>query len=429
MKNITSHSLYITIFLFLLLNTNLKAQLVIDGEIRPRVEFRNGYKQAPDSITIKNPNYQVNQRSRINLKYSNSNIKTKISLQDVRMWGDEKLKTDTAGINLYEAWAEFRICDSLYIKVGRQELVYDNERLFTNSNWSQKGITHDLFLLKYIRSGWNIDLGFGFNQAKDVNYGTSYSPTAFKGNYKTLNYLWVTKNINKNLKFSAVSIADGFEYSKNKDILYVRSTSGLIIDYKVNDKIKIATRDFYQLGKNSDSKDIEAFYLSLDFSYKFTPKFTTTIGAEVLSGNDATNKTDKKYRQFNTLYGSGHRFNGNIDYFTDFSKDTKGAGLNDFYINLNYKFTDNLSARLDLHHFQLQNKLVIWNSKGESPYLGDEADFSLQYQLNKETSIMAGYSFYLPSYTLQLIQLGSSKKALPGNWAFVMISVKPTFLK
>ncbi len=68
--------------------------------------------------------------------------------------------------------------DYFSIKIGRQELVYDDERLLGNSDWVQQARRHDAIVLKMIQNGWQLDIGSAFNQSSDaINYnGTYYTP-------------------------------------------------------------------------------------------------------------------------------------------------------------------------------------------------------------------------------------------------------------
>ena len=174
--------LFVSLFFLMMVSSTIKAQFSIDAEYRPRFEYRNGYRRLPD----KNTSYAmlVSQRTRLSVNYTWKILKMRVTAQDVRLWGEEKLKTDNPAFGVYEAWAEIRVVDSLNVRIGRQELVYDNQRLFSNNNWNQNGQVHDLILFKYSRSGWKADLGGAFNQNKDTLWGTYYGGGAIKGNYK-----------------------------------------------------------------------------------------------------------------------------------------------------------------------------------------------------------------------------------------------------
>ena len=80
----------LVLLLFLIISS--KAQLKIDGEYRPRFEYRDGYKTV--KTVNSDPAYFVTQRTRLNLLHNYNNITSKLSVQDYRVWGESNLKAD-----------------------------------------------------------------------------------------------------------------------------------------------------------------------------------------------------------------------------------------------------------------------------------------------------------------------------------------------
>lgn len=94
------------------------SQFVLSGEFRPRFEFRDGHKQLMNED--ENPTLIMTQRSRLNFGYNNQKISTKLSLQDVRIWGETSSKEDVPGVHVIEAWTELLFNQYLSLKLGRQ---------------------------------------------------------------------------------------------------------------------------------------------------------------------------------------------------------------------------------------------------------------------------------------------------------------------
>ncbi len=403
------------LFLF---SVNTFAQFKLSAEYRPRFEFRDSYKLLPPSFG-QTPAYQVSQRTRLNVGFNWNIVKTYLSFQDVRLWGDEAMKKDIAGLGLYEGWAEIKVCDSLFIKAGRQEFIYDNERLFTNSNWSQKGVTHDALLFKYNIKGFSADMALAFNQSRDTTNSTDYNSTL--GNYKALGFLWLKYNIKKHFTVQATIIADGYQKVGTTNTTYVRVTNGGIFNYR-SKWVNADGRGFYQWGHDVSGMEISAYYANADLTVKPLGWLTLFTGCEYMSGNDATDLTNKKLNAFNTLYGSSHRYNGNIDFFTKPS-DTKNTGLIDIYFDLIFTVKKQYILRADLHYFRTQNNYTV-STKVQDPYLGSEADISAKIPIIKDVDVQVGYSAIVGSNTLQLMEGGNKKNF--SHWAFVMLTVKPT---
>src|SRR4249919_3599073 len=77
-------------FLIIIITSTINianAQFVVSAELRPRLEFRDGYRTLPTEDS--KPAAFVSQRSRLNVAYSQKKFSLKVSLQDVRTWGDE----------------------------------------------------------------------------------------------------------------------------------------------------------------------------------------------------------------------------------------------------------------------------------------------------------------------------------------------------
>lgn len=395
------------------------SQFSLDAEIRPRFEYRNGYKTLPDSTSSFAA--QVSQRSRIIANYKSEKLLVKFSLQDVRLWGDEKMKTDIAGTALYEAWAEFKIFDSLNMKIGKQEFLYDNQRLLDIGNWNQIGTTHNALLLKYKCHDWTVHFAAAYNQILDTNFTTNYSKTDVKDNYKTLNFLWITKTF-KAFNLSVLAIADGYQRPKTTNTLYLRYTAGPIVKYSAT-KIDIEARGMYQSGKSQLGRDIKSWFANAEASYKISKASFVKVGAELWSGYNFTDSTSKEVNSFDLLYGSSHKFNGSMDYFTKPS-DTKNAGLVDLYLSYNIK-VKKTSFKLDYHYFALQNNYGKKNATALDKYLGSEIDLLVKYPISRDVNFEIGYSCMLATKSMEKIK-GGSTDYFP-NWAYIMLTVKPTF--
>ena len=351
---------------------------------------------------------------------------------------------DVPSTGLHEGWLQVKLCDSLGLKLGRQELSYDNERLLSKNNWSQQGTSHDAAVLIYKYKSWSVDFGSAFNQSTDNVFGTNYTDkdSIYKYNYKSLNYLWISKKI-KSFNVSLMGIADSYQKEGTTNTSYMRVTYGAIVNYKTK-KLNITARGFLQNGTLVNGKDInpdyaskkiciKAHYLNMDISYNLNSKFTLLGGFEYISGQNNNNLST--YTAFSTLYGTNHKFNGNMEYFSGAPKSLKFAGLMNPYIDIMLKLNDKISLRADFHYFALdKSNYYIKDSnkkavavKASSKYLGTEGDLTCNINFSKEVSLLFGYSYMLSDNTLPQI-VGGNKERL-GNWAFAQLTVKPSFFK
>lgn len=398
----------------LFISSEIFAQLDFSGEFRPRTELRNGYKTLP-SATDKAA-FFTSQRTRLNLYYKNDDFKVGFSLQDVRTWGDTKqLNTTDNHIFIHEAWGQYFFAKEFSIKMGRQELIYDDHRIFGSVNWAQQARSHDVAVFKYHENTLKLDAGFAFNQDKENLFGTNYT----LNNYKTFQYLWLHNDFN-NFGLSVLLLNNGMQAVE--DVIYSQ-TYGLRLTYKLDD-LSLATAFYGQGGKNANDVDLSATYFAAEAMYKVDGGFTFGAGFEHLSGNDSDmigNANEDK--AFTPLYGTNHKFNGHMDYFYVGSH-VGNVGLNDLYIALKYN-KNKFSMALTTHFFSSDGMIMDGTTEMEKK-LGTEADFSLGYKFNKFVSFNFGYSHMFASESMEMLKGGSKDEG--SDWAWAMFTFKPNFL-
>lgn len=410
-------------FLFLLSAIavcTLQAQTFeLKGEFRFRPEFRDGYKQLPDSSS--EAAYFVAQRNRVGLHYLADNYEVQLTLQETRVWGDQLFKSDKSTIGVLESWVSAKLTDSLQLKMGRQKLNYGNQRLFSENNWSRTGQVHDAAVLKW-KSGINsLDFGLAFNQTTENLFGTDYlnSAATIKDNYKTMSFLRLSRIFGK-LDVSAMAVADGFQ-ALNSNTLYVRSTEGLELKYKTG-KFNFFGTGYYQNGRTYAGSTIAAWYFDAEAEYK-RENYAILVGNEIMSG-DNVKSASNSYNQFIPLYGSNHRFNGSMDYFSNMKTCTMGTGLVDSYLKLNYKVRKESAFLFEYHYFATQQTALAGGTSID-PFLAHEADMSWKWSFATNFSLTAGYSVLFGSNTFELLTSRPDSKT--AHWAFLILEFKPTF--
>ena len=407
-----------TISLFIVFET--KAQFKIDAQYRPRFEYRDGYRKLATDGSV--PTGIISQRTRLFFSYESEKIKIKFTPQDVRIWGDEQLASstgvygDNASLDLFEAYAEIKMGNLGWISVGRQQLVYDYERLLAARNWNQNGLAYDAVVFKLDVSQWNIHAGSSWNSLDATLSDNFYLPNRIK----SLNFLWINRKFYNKLNFSFLHIASGVTETDSTNTLHFRQTTGIYADYKSNN-LKLRGNAYYQYGKNKTGINISAFLFDADIAYKIG-KLTSGLGLSYLSGNKNPEGTTDNL--FNILYGARHKYFGHMDYFSDFAKHTKEGGLTDFYVYLEYKFSKTISLTNIGHYFQLaQTNSNTPNNKN----LGYENELMLKYKFNDWGSIKSGYVFYLPTESFKILQDVPNDKF--SQFFYLELTIKPTLFK
>jgi hypothetical protein len=446
------------LFLFCLCGTlSTYAQLTFSGQVRTRSELRDG-QGTPSTDTI--PAFFTSQRTRVNMAYNAYRMKFYASIQDVRVWGQDassinRYTTDSFdGFMLHEGWAEISLIDTgkvvknFSLKIGRQELVYDDVRLLGNLDWLQQARRHDAVLLKFDHQGWTAHLAGAFNQNAERKSNHVYNgvptggyPASTNGvgaMYKSMQFLYVAKKLHFG---NASFLAFKDDFSKftfaAKDSLkktpiygkgvFSRYTIGGNLFGTALRKVSFALSAFYQGGEFRDGTELDEYLFSASGLYAVGRKFTIGPGVDYTSGNDGSDPT-KKFQRFDPLYGTPHKFWGFMDYF--YVADGFGAnGLVDYYLKARYKLKDNLTLLTDVHRFVLPSAVKSSDGTLMEKSLGTELDFMLTYNMTKVISLEAGYSTMLSTETMASPKVKNVKNASENlNWAYVMISIKPEFL-
>lgn len=399
-------------------------QFKIQSEIRPRFEIRDGIK-APLSEEDKAA-IITTQRSRLNLSYDNDNIELYMSFQDIRTWGDELYKTDNPVLNVYEAYAGYKMNDNLGFRLGRQKLVYDNKRLFGDRNWNNVGASHDVALVKYLKNDLSAHLVMAYNNDKEKlsesNYPLNY--------YKYLTFIWINKKFSDKFSASLINVADGNQLEDSNDTILTRFTSGIYTKGS-SGSFGFDAAFYFQYGKSPDNQDLGAYYFSISPKYSVTDKLKLLLGLEYFSGDDAMNDNEKS-NSFSKLYGNGHGPYGYMDYFTELPKHTKNGGLMDAYLRINYDLGEKTTSEITMHNFKLTNNILDTISNpginaAADKQLGLEIDLMLKYKLNKAAEMRVGYSTMFASKTMEIIKGGDADKFQ--QWFWLMFIFKPTLFE
>jgi hypothetical protein len=400
------------------------SQFTFSGEYRPRTEYRHGYKMLvkPDQ----DPAFFISQRARLNFNYDNKKFRVFFSLQDIRTWGStSQLNISDGFFSVHQAWGEYFFTKHFGLRVGRQELVYDDSRIFGNVGWAQQARSHDLALFRYKKKSFKIHLGLAYNQDKEQLNTNIYTVPK---NYKTLQFLWLRKDFD-NFGGSLFLMNNGVQYvdtSNGEGSVRYSQTMGTYLNFKLG-IFRLNVSGYYQMGKDPANRDLSAGYLMGEVLLPFKSGFTPVLGMEHLSGTDqyVTSPTDSKNNSFTPLYGTNHKFNGFMDYFY-VGNHGNSVGLNDIYLVGKYK-KKKFSSLLAFHYFASAAKVLdpANTSNTMNNYLGLEMDIVVGWALAKNVSLNAGYSQMFASETMKVLKEGDHNAT--NNWAWLMLTFKPQF--
>lgn len=421
--------------------SELFAQFKVSAELRFRGEVLHGYKKL---LPEKSGQYSfISQRTRLIADYNHKLFSTRISLQDVRMWGGENIASktgvwgDTVGIDLNEAWVNLKLCKNFNLTVGRQYFKYDDQRLLAWRNWNQYSLSYDAVKLSFMKSSWQIDMGLSWNNKFIKLLGKEAGTNNYYNDgwrIKSLNFLYVKRKFSKSyISFSV--IASGVQKTNNtSDVFNFKLTYGPYVKLIFN-KVDIMLNAFLQNGHDANSKEVMAYMFSADAGYKIS-NFRIGAGIDYISGDDASNTSQDymdKNHSFDLLYGARFKFYGWMNLFGVLPSATKTGGLVDIYPNISYTFFDKHNVKLFYHFFALQNNVLKKGTTNEyyDKNLGSEMDFMYTYNAFKEASLSLGASYYFTNETMDALNLGYDTngdliRSESPYWAWIMLTIKPT---
>ncbi|HDZ05469.1 hypothetical protein LCGC14_0071190 [marine sediment metagenome] len=404
------------------------AQFTLDGQFRPRTEYRHGFGSIiPDAADA---GFAISTRARLNAKYETEAYQFYLSIQDVMVWGENRqiLPDDqNDSFAVFEAWADISLGKGWSTKLGRQVISYDDQRIFGGLDWAQQGRNHDAGLLKYKKDKFMLDVGLAFSQDFDnpagfQSVGTAYNTSGFF-TYKTMQYLYAKQQWD-NFSVSILALNNGFQNfdtEEETDGVSNLQTIGTHLGYE-GGSFSANANLFLQIGERQNELKVGGTYLfGLDLGYKASDKVTLGLGTEVISGNkaDTTDKTEA----FFPLYGTNHKFNGFMDYFY-VGNHANSVGLFDIHASAKFDLGKKSSLLIKVLNFSGEQELP----SGEKS-LGTEIDLVFSKAFNGY-GLAVGYSqMFAADGMYELKGITDDLAASSQNWAWVQLTIKPQFLK
>lgn len=420
-------------FALLCLSLNTAAQLSVDAQLRMRGEVNRGY------MFIAGPETEfqagVSQRSRLGFSFAKDHLSMRLNIQDIRAWGGETFYTSTGawanqGLDVFEAWMEMNISEKARLRLGRQILSLDDERLIAERNWNQYGQAYDA--LRYRRSDgqWETEAVLSYNNQNAMVLGATGGIDDFysdKNRIRMLNYLWVRRPICPTTTLSYSFISSGYQSPRFENVLYVTATSGFHLAHK-KESMALNANLFGQFGRNISGRKVEAWMATISGSYALG-RWQWGAGADVLSGNDGS-RTNADYvakdHSFDLLYGARFKYNGYMNQFANLDMATGTAGLIDVYPFVRLGLPEERELRLLLHFFR-----SAWKSlpgRADTPldaYLGSELDLMYSQSLAQGLKLQGGLSFFFPTERMEVLkglEAGTHKQSW---WSWIMLTYQP----
>jgi hypothetical protein len=291
--------------------------------------------------------------------------------------------------------------DKFTFRVGRQELLFGNQRLVGPLDWTNTRRTFDGFDGIFNVAGWRID-AFWTRPVIVNKYGfnNSDSDTAFYGVYATgklpldigIDLYWLDLESQQNA-FSGTPFQT-FNGTTGRDM---RHTVGGRLFGKFGDTgFDYEAEGAYQFGDHA-GKDISAFDFTGNVGYTFAQIDGTPRVYGMFDYASGDRRTGGDVETFNQLFPTGHLWLGYMDIIGR-------QNIIDASTGVSFKPVSNVTVMLDGHFFWLaSDNDALYNASagvvraaapGASNFVGTEIDLTVKYQFDKHIALTGGYSHF-----------------------------------
>lgn len=383
-------------------------QFTVDAQLRTRGEYNNGASTPRAEGQL--PETFINNRARLTLGYQRDNLEVKVGVQHTGLWGANDMNASDGQATINEAWAKLNIGAGFYAKVGRQQLVYDDERILGGLDWHVSGNWHDALLLGHSEGNSSSSLILAFNQATNNNKNGNFydGPMPYKS-MQTVHHHYQSDMMPLGVSLLIMNLGRESGVAGHGKTKYMQTIGGDLT-------FKPAEWDFhaalyYQTGKNVADQKVSAWMASAKVGYKISPEVGVNVGYDYRSGNDGKSDKDKAFDQ---LFGTHHKFYGFMDYWLR----TVPNGLQDIQGGITYKASEKTNLLLNYHYF-----LTTCDMGNLDKSLGHEIDLQLTTKLARDVTLMAGYSTMLGTETMDAVKRGNHKSWQ--DWGWVQLNINP----
>lgn len=325
---------------------------------------------------------------------------------DARAFSSElpPLPVDRNHADLLNLFTDIKVANvnngPVYVRVGRQELLYGSQRLISTLDWVNTRRTFQGVKAFWRTPSWDLDAFWVrpmITEKGNVdNWDTRQNFFGLWGTYKHNNpqgnhlldlyYLGLDNNNNISAaQRAAANILQGNSF--------VHTLGGRVIGNHEN--ILYEIEGMYQFG-NRSNMDVSAFAVATGVGYHFKTYFNPQVWARYDFASGDGNPNDGRSNTFNQLFPFGHYYMGFLDR-------VGRQNVHDINAQITLHPKRWLTFISQYHRFYLANERdYLYNASGlamfrdptgqSGSHVGDEIDFRVNVHVNRHQDILVGYS-------------------------------------
>jgi len=420
----------------------------LGGQLRGRFEFKDNFavpnENAVDlSRTGDSDNAYFLLRERVHLGYSPAEwLALYGEMQDAGAYNDDRDPSpDTDHLMLRQAWVglgtpnEFPVT----VKVGRQELIYGDQRLVGIADWLNIGKVFDGAKLRYESAKFWVDAFVSQPVIPDrFEFDESDPHDHFSGLYLSTGEMLPFQE--SQLYFLAHNVNEHSATEQNDKLYPLASPRDI---YTVGARVKSLPQKFqgwdyeaevagqfgrFKYGNTSPSLDQRAFAAHAAGGYTWTEfAGTPRLALEYNFASGDRNPQDETHGSFDNLFPSNHGLYGLMDFFSL-------QNMHDVHLGFSVRPVRRLTVRLDGYAFWLATTQDYWYASNGTPrktggyglnasagsYVGSELDLIGNYSITQYASVQAGFGhFFAGDYPKD--SLANSGGAADANYVFAQV--------
>lgn len=430
--------------------------LCLDIQERVRFEIRNNNFDFNDSVNDLADDAWLLQRFRIGMLWKPTPwLKLYAQGQDAREFDSDRPNIPgfigaegDDNFDLRQAWIELGGTPEtpFSLKLGRQVLIYGDERLVGGFEWNNFARTFDAAKLIYKHPMFQVDLFTSsvvvirrdqFNKSDLFNGNENDRQQVFSGIYLSTNELpWGTGELytfllnQKNGTVANLEAAVPMFTPLGADPLAQHTDFATFGARVKGDPKRLRGFEFeiegaYQTGQVRDLS-LSAWAIHAGAGYNWLDAaWKPRLWAEYNFGSGDSDPTDDDIETFQNLFPTNHKFYGYMDLFS-------WQNIHNPMVSVRIFPLKDVALQFDYHAFWLASTDdVAYRANGLTPlrpltpaamaadnYVGSEIDFTATWNVNKNLSVQAGYShFFAGAY---LADTGPSDDA---DFGYVMATL------
>ena len=441
MKGIVRQYLFATFLWGLMVPVQADTDIEVSGQIRLRQQA-----DKRTFITSATTQHIAELRTRVGLAATvNNNAHAFIQFQDSRVAGAATQfgspasgdLNDGKNVDIHQAYIQI---DNIFGegwggKAGRFEFNQGNQRVFGAVGWHNVGRTWDGGMLWYdhpdfkVTSFWLKGL-----ELQDPSYNRDFDIFGLYSNIKAIDQC----NLDLFAFYEYDSDTNGYAAGINKldriNIGAYYRGEYQEFDFEFNGVFQLGTQPSGVPVWSGDTLmdtvksevDISAFMLAFEVGYSFEGSANARIaaGIDYASGDDESDAS--KFKAYNNLYLTGHKFHGYMDYFLASvveDKTYENAGLMDLMLRGKFNPATGWTIKGDLHYFTTAQDYTTLPSIDmpetiTSKDVGIEIDLSVSTTRVAGVNLSGGASVFLPKETF-----AGMVDPDPGLWGWAMATV------